>query len=159
MRHRWAAVILGCVVTLGPQMLEAQTSASVPHGRWSRVRVAKWALLGAAVAFGGYALVSSRRADDAYGELTALCHTDAARCTLVDGRYMDATAERLYRTAVSSDRRAQIGIIGGQITVLGSASLFIYDLRNGRGPSDIPYPSAFAPAPRRSLVMGARIAF
>ena len=120
----------------------AQTPAGAPaRGGWSAVRVAKWALLGAAVSFGVYALTESRRGDAAYAELRALCRADQTRCRMAGRRYAAPEAEALYGRATAADRRAQIGIIGGQVTLLGSAGLFLYDLRNGRGPSDIPYPS------------------
>jgi hypothetical protein len=63
---------------------------------------AKWTLLAAAAAFGGYALANSRTE-----------HTD---------------------------RRAQLGILGGQISLLGSVGLFIYDLRaDHETPENIPF--------------------
>lgn len=160
MKSTVATVMLAC--TLGTAAGATQVpSPAVPSSSWSTIRVAKWVLLGAAVGFGGFALANSARADDAYGELNALCHANPSRCSIRERGYEDVEAERLYDEAVRGDRNAQIGIIGGQITLLGSASLFIYDLRNGRGPSDIPYPSPagnLASASRR-LVVGARLTF
>ena len=49
-------------------------------------------------------------------------------------------ATQLYRQAVAEDRRAQLGIFGGQATLFGSVGLFIYDLRDDRVPTTIPYP-------------------
>ncbi|MFN2399488.1 MAG: hypothetical protein ABR543_12740 [Gemmatimonadaceae bacterium] len=160
MKSTVATVMLAC--TLGTTAVAAQVpSPTAPSSSWSTIRVAKWVVLGAAVGFGGFALANSARADDAYGKLNALCHAEPSRCSIREGSYADAQAERLYDEAVRGDRNAQIGIIGGQITLLGSASLFIYDLRNGRGPSDIPYPSpagshAFV---ARRLLVGASLTF
>ena len=72
----------------------------------------------------------------------------------------DETAERYYRTAQEEDRRAQVGIVGGQVTLLGSVGLFIYDLRNGRGPENIPYPTRARSAAGGSIVgAGVRLSF
>jgi hypothetical protein len=68
--------------------------------------------------------------------------------------YADAESESLFDRANAADRRAQFGMIGAQVTLLGSASLFVYDLRNGNGPDDIPYPRA-----RRGFVIGLSLPF
>lgn len=141
MRRR--AVVAGIALALAAAPAAAQVDiapAPVESG-WTKTRVAKWALLAAAVGFGTYALVETGRASDYYGELRAHCQSDPEACRLNDGRYVDAYAESLFDEATAADRRARVGIIGGQVTLLGSAALFVYDLRNGRGgPSDIPYP-------------------
>ena len=152
------ALALG-IAPLAPAAAEAHAQpAPGARGGWTTVRLAKWALLAAAVGFGTYALAQSNQADDAYGALRTFCRTDQDRCALSGGRYADPAAERLYDRALAADRRAQVGIIGGQVTLLGSAALFVYDLRNGRGPADIPYPGSAARAARR-VVVGARLAF
>jgi hypothetical protein len=126
--------------------LPAQVQVTPPReqGGWTKARIAKWALLGAAIGFGSYALVESGRADDYYGELRTLCRLQPDSCRLENGSYADPTAERFYDQAAAADRRARIGIIGGQVTLLGSVAFFVYDLRNGRGPDDIPYPPSRA---------------
>ena len=104
------------------------------------VKIAKWGLLGVAGGLGLYALRHSTRAEDAYADLRGICLETPARCDHRAGRYPDVTAERLYRRAISEDRRAQLGIFGGQATLFGSVGLFIYDLRDDRTPTTIPYP-------------------
>jgi hypothetical protein len=140
---------------------EAQRPGQPRVSGWTPVRVAKWALLGVAAGFGAYALNHSRQGDEAYAALRELCAREQSRCALSGGRYEDATAEALYDRASAEDGRARMGLLGGQITLLGSAGLFIYDLRNGRGPENIPYPgSARVGMPRgRGIVIGARLAF
>ena len=120
---------------------------------WTMVRVAKWALLGGAVGLGAYALQNSRVAEHAYAQLRERCAVDGDRCVVENGHYTDPTTEALFTRSTSADRRAQVGIYGGQVAALGSVALFIYDLRNGQGPSDIPYPS------KRSMGFGARLSF
>jgi hypothetical protein len=148
----------GLAADASPLAAQAPAPSRGPRG-WPAVRVTKWALLAVAAGFGAYALVNSDRAEAAYGALRAACAEDQARCVLGgDGRYLDARSERLFARSIAADRRARVGIIGGQVTLLGSAALFVYDLRNGRGPADIPYPSGAAPRGRR-LLLGARVAF
>ena len=120
---------------------------------WTVVRVAKWALLGGAVGLGAYALSNSRVAENAYADIRERCVLPGNPCAVEDGQYTDPVTEALYRRSVNADRRAQVGIYGGQVAALGSVGLFIYDLRNGRGPSDIPYPS------KRTVTIGARLKF
>lgn len=109
------------------------------------IRIGKWTLLGSALGLGAYAVVHSQRAEKRYEELRAICDGDASRCQLTpSGQYADAGAEDVYRAAIDEDRQAQVGIIGGQISLLGSVALFIADLRHGEGPSDIPYPAGKA---------------
>lgn len=169
-----AAVALSAVVlALAVEPLHAQGTAGHGNNRgWTRVRVAKWALFGAAVAFGGYALQQSSRAERAYDSLRELCRTEPTSCELTDGDYSSPQAEYYYQTALFRDRRARIGIFGGQVALLGSVGLFIYDLGTPRGPVNIPYPGGsggaavassrtmpgFA-APPRTLAAGLRIAF
>ena len=43
--------------------------------------------------------------------------------------------------------------------LFGSVGLFIWDLRNDRGPGNIPYPSHARRAPGRAIAVGARLAF
>lgn len=105
------------------------------------LRVGKWTLLGVALGMGGYALVRSGDAEEQYEALRRLCDADRDRCLVEGGRYVDGEAETLYQTALLHDKRARIGIVAGQVSLLGSVALFIADLENDRGPSDIPYPS------------------
>ncbi len=109
------------------------------------VKIAKWSLLGLAGGLGLYALRHSTRAEKAYDELRSICLASPGRCEHGGGRYDDAAAESLYRRALSEDRRAQLGIFGGQATLFGSVGLFIYDLRDGRVPTTIPYPGPSEP--------------
>ena len=144
-RRLLAAALLAApaAAMLAPADALAQTAggaATAPVRRWTAVRVAKWALRGAATGFGLYALSHSRRADRSYDDLRTLCVRSPGSCALDSGRYVGAEAEALYRGSVREDRRAQLGIVGGQLTLLGSVALFVYDLRNDRGPENIPSP-------------------
>lgn len=153
LRFRAAAMLVAlCAVATA----EAQVQVTPPraHDGWTRVRIAKWALLGAAIGFGSYALIQSAHADDQFAQLRRQCQVNPASCQLDAGRYTDPAAELLYQGARASDRLARFGIIGGQVTLLGSVGLFVYDLRNDRGPNDIPYPPA-----RANMGFGLRVAY
>jgi hypothetical protein len=81
------------------------------------------------------------------------------RARLLERRIAEQHAE------LAADRRAQVGIIGGQVALFGSVALFVYDLRHARGPGNIPYPSgapegaAREASARRSVAAGLRLAF
>lgn len=161
-----ALLLASALVVATPTALRAQAAGGAPAPaaahRWTAVRVAKWALLGTAAAFGAYALSHSTRADRAYGDLRRLCVAVPAGCTLDGGRYVAPRAESLYGTSLREDRRAQLGIVGGQVALLGSVALFVYDLRNGRGPGNIPYPGGAARGaapPRPGVMVGAAVGF
>lgn len=104
------------------------------------IKIAKWSLLGIAGGLGLYALQHSTRAEDAYVDLRNICLASPVRCDHRGGRYTDSEAEGLYQRAIREDRQAQLGIFGGQMTLFGSVGLFIYDLRDDRTPTTIPYP-------------------
>ena len=119
------------------------------------VRIGKWSLLGVAVGLGVYAVMHSREAEEHYETLRGICDNTASRCQVgPDGRYADPAAESTYQAAIRHDRQAQVGIVGGQISLLGSVALFIADLRNSRGPADIPYPTGSA---AREVAIGVRL--
>lgn len=112
----------------------------------AHIRTAKWALLGAAVGMGAYSISHSRAARRSYDALRSTCATEPDRCTIVGSDYADPAMEQRFRAISHDDRRAQVGIIGGQLSLLASATLFILDLRHGRGPGDIPYPQGASSA-------------
>ena len=149
---------LALLLAGAPTLAGAQTPTDPGARRWTAVRIGKWALLGAAAGFAAYAVSHTSRAEDTYEELNRTCNVDPQRCELANGQYADAGVEALYDRAARHDRQAQGGIIGAQATLFGSVGLFIWDLRNDRGPDDIPFPS-YAAGPRRTVAIGARIAF
>ena len=148
-----AAASFAMPIALTAQRPSVGTVPQRQSSRWTVVRTAKWVLLGGAVGLGAYALHHSLKAEQAYSELRELCNVDPERCEVDGGRYTDSETEALFARSVDADRHAQIGIFGGQVALLGSVGLFIYDLRNGHGPRDIPYPS------KRSVGVGLRVPF
>ena len=157
MMRRLSLAILALVAL--PAALHAQTPRQ--PGSWTVVRVAKWTLLATAAGFAAYALEHSTAAERANDRLRDLCTADPERCQVENGTYADPDAESLFQRVTREDHLARVGIVGGQVALLGSVGLFVYDLRNGRGPGDIPYPSAAwrVATPRPRLAMGVRVAF
>lgn len=137
----------------------AQTPVDPGPRRWSAVRIGKWALLGAAAGFAAYAVSHTSRAEESYAALERTCTVTPERCEVLGGSYADAEVERLYDETARHDRQAQTGIIGAQATLFGSVGLFIWDLRNDRGPENIPFPSHAMRTSRRTIAVGARIGF
>ena len=133
-------VALIALVFLAGSVEAQQRNPPQPRRGPPVVKIAKWSLLGIAGGLGLYALQHSTRAEDAYAELRNICLASPQRCDHGGGRYSDAEAEQLYHRAIREDRQAQLGIFGGQMTLFGSVGLFIYDLRDDRTPTTIPYP-------------------
>lgn len=159
MTHRSAVRLLLLLAFAAPPLAaQTPTHPGVDRG-WTKVRAAKWALLGVAVGFGGYAIVQTTRAQDRYEALGRICVNEPERCRLEDGRYADPALEALYDASARHDLRAQTGIAGAHVALFGSAALFIYDLRNARGPRNIPYPSHASARPPGGIVVGARLSF
>ena len=149
-----AAIMLVALCAVATAEAQVQVTPPRTHDGWTPVRIAKWALLGAAIGFGSYALMHSAQADDQFAQLRRQCQVTPTACQLQEGRYADPAAESLYQGAQASDRLARFGIIGGQVTLLGSVGVFVYDLRNDRGPNDIPYPPS-----RARVGFGIRVAY
>lgn len=136
------ALASAALLLAGPMVsgaLHAQGTPRHADDPWRTPRVLKWTLLAASAGLGLWAYRESNRADDDYERLRRLCVADEARCALSGGRYADDAAEALYRRSNQGDRRARLGLLGGQVTLLGSAAFFIIDLRHGGAPENIPY--------------------
>lgn len=127
-----------------PGALRAQGAPRHTEDPWRAPRILKWTLLAASAGLGLWAYRESSRADDAYERLRRLCTTDQARCAVNGGQYVDGRAESLYAASNQGDRRARLGLLVGQATLLGSAGFFIVDLRHGGPPENIPYDPAAA---------------
>jgi hypothetical protein len=127
--------------------VSAQQARAEP--RSSPARIAMWVLAGATIGAAAYALHHSDVASERYEGLRSLCSNTPASCTISGSSYPDARAEGLYQSALQADRRARAGIISGQLSLAGSAGLFIRELRQrgGRAPN-IPYEPL--PSPRES---------
>jgi hypothetical protein len=152
------AFVVAMLALLAAPALGAQGTPRHPGKPPLRAaRVLKWTLLAASVGLHLWAYEESNRGDEAYAELRKLCENDQPRCTLTNGEYADAHAESLYAASNTGDRHARMGLVVGQVTLLGSATFFIIDLRHGGPPDNIPYDPPSAPGGGARLRAGIRL--
>jgi hypothetical protein len=123
-----------------------------PRSDWRLLRVAKWTTATASAGLAVWGVVNNRRADQRFEALEQECLLDPARCEdrLPNGSYADPALEAQYQDVRDMDRNARTALIAGQVGLATSVVLFILDLRNNSGPSNIPY------EPRRIDVTPAR---
>ena len=108
---------------------------------WRPLRVAKWTTLLASTGAAAYGFNQNRVADDEYEELEQICVGSPALCERAPGtdRYADAGMERRYQEIVERDERARYALLAGQIGLVASLVMFIFDLPGKSTPEDIPY--------------------
>lgn len=137
------AITLAATLAGVAPALAAQEAAPSPPRSWSEnvVHYGKWTTAAAAVGLTILAAREHDRANSSWQRLLALCGQDNAACQLrSDGRYVDYQAELYYQQTLYYDHRARRRILGAQLSVLTSATLFILDLRHhGGNPPNIPF--------------------
>jgi len=108
------------------------------HRTTPMIKWGKWAAAATAVGFTALGIRQHNAGDAAFSDLVRYCRTTL--CTLTPGgRYADPAAEALYQGVVRDDRSARAWLIGGQIAALGSALLFVLELRRTKEPPSIPF--------------------
>jgi hypothetical protein len=124
------------------------------------VRYGKWATLAATIGMGIKAADAHREADAAFERLSRYCEPDHTRCyQRPDGAYIDPVAERYYRSSVDGDRRARRWLIGGELALVGTVGLFVWELTGPRRrPRDIPFEPTLTFTPEATR-LGLRAAF
>ncbi len=116
-----------------------------PHSSPVLVKYGKWAVLAAAVGMGLKAASAHDDADRAFARLDDYCAGDRTRCDQgPGGRYLDPVSEGYYQAALSGDRRARGWLLGGEVSLLGAAGLFVWELtRPKTPPRNIPFEPSF----------------
>lgn len=149
MSRRLIALALAAGLSLpSPAPVEAQ---QVP---WT-VRYGKFV----ALALSGLALWQAEdhhdQADDAYDALEERCRTMPTACEIGPGGYDDPVSEQLYQTALDEDDKARRWLIGAEVSLVGAAALFLWELTRPEGPErdDIPFEPLVEPQSGR---VGAR---
>lgn len=102
----------------------------------------KWVSLAAAAGLTTLGAFSSNSASNQFQKLETACRTDSFFCRINnDGTsYIDPEAELIFQATLGKDSEAQRFLIGGQLTLLVSAAMFLADLLNGdEAPENIPY--------------------
>jgi len=138
-----ASLLVMLLATVVPLLAAQETPATPPPRTWKEnvVHYGKWTTAAAAVGLTIMAAHEHDRANSSWNRLLALCGADNAACQLrADGRYVDYQAELYYEQTIYYDHRARHRILGAQLSVLTSATLFILDLRHhGGNPPNIPF--------------------
>jgi hypothetical protein len=156
-----ALVAATCLILLAGTLAAQEEPATPPPRSWSEnlVHYGKWTTAVAAIGLTVLAAREHDRANQSWQQLLSLCHADNAACQLrSDGRYVDYQAELYYQQTVYYDHRARHRILGAQISVLTSATLFILDLRHhGGNPPNIPFNGSRLQLTAEPLGDGARL--
>ena len=134
MKHFWIVLALAFVTANGTAAQQpVKTGRGFAHyGKWLGA-----ALAATFIALGAHEHSSS---DRAFTELLGMCRANNADCRRnPDGTYVNTTAEQLYQSSLTFDRRAQVRLIAAQASVLVTAALFLADHGRGGGvPENIP---------------------
>lgn len=141
---RCLLVALLAAVTLGfaaPLAAQAPADTLYHHSSPFYVKYGKFLLLGVAAGMSVKAATTHDKADESYDDLQKLCFSDPSRCTRgSDGSYEDPVAEDLYQTTLHYDDQARLWLYGGEVTLLGSAALFVWELTRPKNPpKNIPF--------------------
>ena len=149
---RVRCIVTGLAILLGGSPLGAQqadqrfpseqdTVRGDIRSPWRPLRVAKWSTLVASTAAAAYGFNQNRIADREYEELERICVGNPALCERASGsdEYADADMERRYQEIVERDDRARIALLAGQLGLIASVVMFIFDLPDKSRPEDIPY--------------------
>jgi hypothetical protein len=162
------ALWLVCVLAIGtPALAPAQDHGPGVPGEpapWRRgvVHYGKWVAAAGAVGLTVLAVKEHNYSTGEWDQLLAICRANYADCvTGADGRYHNYQAEVHYEMAIYYDHRARRRLIGGQLSLLTAAALFLADLHPGKAPGNIPF-HALQVGPARGgdgVNLGVRLAF
>jgi hypothetical protein len=120
------------------------TAPGVPADRsvWRRgvVHYGKWLAAAGAIGLTALAVREHEHSAREWDQLLALCRAHNTDCTTgPDDRYTTYAPEFHYEKAIYYDHRARRRLIGGQLSLLTAAALFLADLRPDKGPENIPF--------------------
>lgn len=127
-----------------PALASAQ-GPGVPkdRGSWTRgvIHYGKWVTAAGAIGLTVMGAKEHSRSAHEWDQLVAMCRANNAACSLAsDGRYVSAAAELHYQLALYYDRRANRRLLGGQLSLLATGTMFLLDLRRAKsGPENIPF--------------------
>ncbi len=140
------ALLLACGLAIGaPALAPAQDhgpGVPVERATWRRdvVHYGKWVAAAGAVGLTALAVREHNYSAREWDQLLAICRANNTDCTTgSDGRYLNYQAELHYEKAIYYDHRARRRLIGGQLSLLTAAALFLADLHPGKGPGNIPF--------------------
>lgn len=154
-----AVVWIWALIAVAPLPAQ-QIDSSLVRGTPTLVKYGKWATLAAAIGMGIRAADAHHDADRAFDRLSQYCVADQARCQQsASGSYLDPQAERYYQSSLGNDRTARRWLLGGEITLLGTAGLFVWELTRPKHPAhNIPFEPTIRVTPEHTS-FGLRTAF
>lgn len=101
------------------------------------IKYGKWGLLVVAVGLNLAASESNERANLSFNELEDRCFQDPQFCTVNGGgSYDDQLSEDLFQRTARLDTSARRLLIAGQVALMGSAAMFIYEFTRPPGEPD-----------------------
>ena len=153
---RWAA--RAALLCLLASPVRAQNTPPPDRGTPFAIQWGKWAAAAAAVGFTALGVRQHNAGDAAYTDLINYCRTRVCALTPA-GRYADPQAEARYQRVVRDDRSARAWLIGGQVAAIGSAVLWVLQLRSTREPPNIPYSGLVLESGGYGTHVGWRVAF
>jgi len=162
-RATWTAALLVAGLCARPALAQPDTAATAaPAARALRpatpggIKYGKWAAAAIAAVTTAVGIHEHNAANNAYAGLVGYC-SQIAICRLApDGRYADARAEAAYQQVVRDDRAARVWLVAGQASAVAAAVLFVLELRNARGPPNIPYAGLLVEPGLRETKVGFR---
>jgi hypothetical protein len=122
-----------------PALAQGDSAAPAAYRTAPVVRWGKWAAAALAVGSTALGIREHNAGNNAYRSLVVYC-SEVIVCSIgQDGRYIDARAEAAYQQVVRDDRSARAWLVIGQLAAVGSAVLFVLELRHETGPPNIPF--------------------
>jgi len=147
-----AAVPSGAAAQPAP----SQSAEPAPYRTPPGIKWGKWGAALLAVAATGIGVHQHNAGNNAYATLVRYCGN--VTCTIgSDGRYQDGFAEGTYQQVVRDDRSARAWIVAGQLAAVGSAVLFVLELRHTSEPPNVPYSGLVVESERGMTRIGWRV--
>ena len=150
------ALLLAVLAVLGPLAAARAQAPPAPTRPPAGVRIGKWATLGLAAGFTAMGAVTHDRADRNFQSLLDYCRAHGPCPLRADGRYGNAGAEEIYLRVRGDDRAARAWLAGGQVALVGSAVLFIVELKRKKEPENIPF-APYVEAGRFGTLVGLQV--
>jgi hypothetical protein len=134
-----AALVIAAVPAARPAFAQSDSAPAPPRRAGPAITWGKWAAAAAALGTTALGIHQHNAGNGTFHTLVLYCG-QVATCTLgPDGRYLDARAEATYQRVAHFDRSARLWLAVGQVAAVGSAVLFVLELKHETGPPNIPF--------------------
>lgn len=154
-----AGLVIAAAPAARPAFAQSDSSAAAPYRTAPAITWGKWAAAALAVGSTVLGIHQHNAGNNAYRDLVLYCG-EAITCSIgPGGRYVDARAEATYQQVVRDDRSARAWLVLGQVAAVGSAVLFVLELRHEAGPPNIPFSGLLVEPGNRAMRLGYRVPF